>query len=157
MLDLNQRPPPCKLGQSFPGRYCPVRKSRIHERFLPFLAPLFSCSVRMRPAPVAARLQHLTLLTAGNRRGVGWFSAWCATQMSGRHSTLSVWGSVILAELPSPYPRAFLHGADNAWKRASPLVVRGGASTPVSATKEGARFLRPSFNRVRCLEPVLQS
>src|SRR5215217_6937880 len=27
MLDSNQRPPPCKLGQRFPGRYCPVRKS----------------------------------------------------------------------------------------------------------------------------------
>ena len=62
VLDLNQRPPPCKLGQRFPGGYCPVGKSRINERFLPFRAPSFSCSVWMRPALVAARLQHLTLL-----------------------------------------------------------------------------------------------
>src|SRR3712207_6118129 len=26
MLDLNQRPPPCKLGNGFPGGYCPVAK-----------------------------------------------------------------------------------------------------------------------------------
>src|SRR5215212_1348260 len=62
MLDLNQRPPPCKSGQTFQGEFCPVGKSRIYKRFLPFLAPSFSCSVRMRPAPVAARLQHLTFL-----------------------------------------------------------------------------------------------
>src|SRR5215207_4898268 len=58
MLDLNQRPPPCKLGQSFPDRYCPVRKSRLLKRFLAFLTTLCSCSVRVCPAPVAARLQH---------------------------------------------------------------------------------------------------
>src|SRR5215218_4866845 len=58
MLESNQRPPPCKLGQSFPDRYCPVGKSRLYKRFSVFLAPWFSCSVLMRPAPVAARLQH---------------------------------------------------------------------------------------------------
>jgi hypothetical protein len=26
MLDSNQRLPPCKLGQGFPGRFCPVGK-----------------------------------------------------------------------------------------------------------------------------------
>ena len=62
MLDLNQRPPPCKFGQSFPGGYCPVGKSSLFKQFLPFLAALFSCSVRVRPAPVAAWLQHLTFL-----------------------------------------------------------------------------------------------
>jgi hypothetical protein len=62
MLDLNQRPPPCKLGQSFPGGYCPVGKFRISKQFWPFLAPVFSYSVLVRPAPVAARLQHLNLL-----------------------------------------------------------------------------------------------
>ena len=51
---------PSLLGQTFPGEFCPVGKSRIYKRFLPFLAPSFSCSVRMRPAPVAAWLQHLT-------------------------------------------------------------------------------------------------
>ena len=61
MLESNQRPPPCKLGQCFPGRYCPVGKSGIYKRFLAFLTPLFSCSVRVCPAPVAARLQHLNL------------------------------------------------------------------------------------------------
>ena len=54
MLGSNQRPPPCKLGQRFPDRYCPVRKPRLYKRFLVFLAPLFSCSVLVRPAPVAA-------------------------------------------------------------------------------------------------------
>src|SRR3712207_7444813 len=58
MLESNQRPPPCKLGQGFSGGYCPVRKSRLSNRFLAFLAPSFSCSVRMCPAPVAAWLQH---------------------------------------------------------------------------------------------------
>jgi hypothetical protein len=62
MLDLNQRPPPCKLGQSFPGGYSPVGKSRLSKRLLAFLAPSFSCSVLVCPAPVAARLQRLTLL-----------------------------------------------------------------------------------------------
>src|SRR5918998_180749 len=62
MLESNQRPPPCKLGQSFPGGFCPVRKSRLSNRFLAFLAPSFSCSVRMCPALVAAWLQHLSLL-----------------------------------------------------------------------------------------------
>src|SRR5919107_313654 len=62
MLDLNQRPPPCKLCQSFPFRFCPVRKSRINKQFLPFLAPVLFYSVLVRPAPVAARLQHPTLL-----------------------------------------------------------------------------------------------
>src|SRR5215218_7465927 len=62
MLDLNQRPPPCKFGQSFPGRYCPVGKSRLSKRFLTFLAPSFSCSVRLRSASVATWLQQLTLL-----------------------------------------------------------------------------------------------
>jgi hypothetical protein len=38
MLGSNQRPPPCKLGQCFSGRYCPVGKSRIYERFLALLA-----------------------------------------------------------------------------------------------------------------------
>jgi hypothetical protein len=59
MLGSNQRPPPCKLGQSFSDRYYPVRKSRLHKRFSAFLGPSFYCSVRMRPAPVAARLHHL--------------------------------------------------------------------------------------------------
>src|ERR671917_539833 len=61
MLDLNQRPPLCKLGQGFPGRYCPIGKSSLSERFLAFLAPLLSCSVRVCPASVSARLQHLNL------------------------------------------------------------------------------------------------
>src|SRR5829696_4506959 len=61
MLESNQRPPPCKLGQGFPGGYCPVGKSRLDKQFLPFLAPPFSCSVRVRPAPVAAWLQHRDL------------------------------------------------------------------------------------------------
>jgi hypothetical protein len=64
MLYSNQRPPPCRLGQSFLGRYCPVGKSSLSKRFLAFLAPLLSCSVRVCPASVAARLQHLTFLTA---------------------------------------------------------------------------------------------
>src|SRR3712207_5931771 len=62
MLDLNQRPPPCKLGQSFPDEYCPVGKFRIDKQFWPFITPVLSYSVLVRPAPVAARLQHLTLL-----------------------------------------------------------------------------------------------
>jgi hypothetical protein len=62
MLDLNQRPPPSKFGQSFPGRFGPVGKSRYIGGFLAFLAPPFSCSVLVCTAPVAARLQHLTLL-----------------------------------------------------------------------------------------------
>src|ERR671915_2065609 len=62
MLDLNQRPPPCKLGWSFLGGYYPVEKCRLYKRFSTFLASSFSCSVRVRTAPVAARLQHLTLL-----------------------------------------------------------------------------------------------
>jgi hypothetical protein len=33
MLDSNQRPPPCKLGQGFPATLCPVRKFRLSERF----------------------------------------------------------------------------------------------------------------------------
>jgi hypothetical protein len=33
MLGSNQRPPPCKLGQSFPAMLCPVRKSLISERY----------------------------------------------------------------------------------------------------------------------------
>ena len=69
-------PPPCKLGQSFPGRYCPVGKSRIKERFLRFLAPVLSYSVLVRPAPVAARLQHLTLRRdEGNKGLAAWGSA----------------------------------------------------------------------------------
>src|SRR5215212_1342116 len=64
MLDLNQRPPPCKFGQHLPAGFCPVGKYRINTRFLPFLAPSLSCSVRMRPAPVAARLQNLTRCAA---------------------------------------------------------------------------------------------
>ncbi len=63
VLDLNQQPPPCKAGQRCPGKYCPVGKSRLSRQFLPFPAPMFSCSVRrVCPALVAARLQHLTLL-----------------------------------------------------------------------------------------------
>src|SRR5918999_347027 len=62
MLDLNQRPPPCKFGQSFSDRFYPVGKSSLFKQYLPCLAALFSCSVRVRPAPVAAWLQHLTLL-----------------------------------------------------------------------------------------------
>ena len=62
MLDLNQRPPPCKFGQSISDRFYPVGKSSLFKQFLPFLAALFSCSVRVRPAPVAAWLQHLPLL-----------------------------------------------------------------------------------------------
>jgi hypothetical protein len=62
MLGSNQRPPPCKLGQCFPGRFCPVGKLCMNSRFLTFLGPWFSCSVRVRPAPVAAQLQHPTLL-----------------------------------------------------------------------------------------------
>ena len=58
MLDLNQRPPPCKLGQSFPGGYYPVEKSRLYKQFLRFLAPSVSYSVQVCPAPVAARLQQ---------------------------------------------------------------------------------------------------
>ena len=38
MLESNQRPPPCKFGQSFPGGFCPVGKSRLDKQFLPFLA-----------------------------------------------------------------------------------------------------------------------
>src|SRR5829696_192778 len=34
MLGSNQRPPPCKLGQSFPGRYCPIGISRLYKQFL---------------------------------------------------------------------------------------------------------------------------
>src|SRR5829696_1495413 len=64
MLDSNQRPPPCKLGQSFSGRYCPVSKFRLSKQFWTFLVLSFSCSVQVCPTPVAARLQHLTLLTA---------------------------------------------------------------------------------------------
>jgi hypothetical protein len=63
MLDSNQRLPPCKLCQSFPDGYCPVGNSAYISGFFAFLAPVFSCSVLMCPAPVAARLQHLTLLT----------------------------------------------------------------------------------------------
>jgi hypothetical protein len=61
MLDSNQRLPPCKFGQSFSGRFCSVGKSRLYKQFLAFLAPLFSCSVRVCPTSVAARLQHLIL------------------------------------------------------------------------------------------------
>jgi hypothetical protein len=39
MLGSKQRPPPCKLGQRFPDRYCPVRKSHLAKQFLAFLAP----------------------------------------------------------------------------------------------------------------------
>ena len=77
MLDLNQRLPPCKLTQRFPSRYCPVGKSSLSERFLPFLAPLFSCSVRMRSAPVAARLRRLSLPTAAcGDAAVGIIGGW---------------------------------------------------------------------------------
>ena len=36
MLDSNQRPPPCKLGQGFPTTLCPVRKFSLSERFTAF-------------------------------------------------------------------------------------------------------------------------
>jgi hypothetical protein len=62
MLDLNQQLPPYKLGQTFPGECCPVGKSRLSKQFLAFSIALFFCSVRVRPAPVAAWLQHLTIL-----------------------------------------------------------------------------------------------
>src|SRR5215208_695499 len=67
---------PSLLGQTFPGRYCPVGKSRIKEQFWPFLAPVLSYSVLVRPAPVAARLQHLTLRRdEGNKGLAAWGSA----------------------------------------------------------------------------------
>jgi len=34
MLDLNQRPPPCKLGKRFPGRFCPVGNPAYLSSFL---------------------------------------------------------------------------------------------------------------------------
>jgi Transposase, Mutator family len=60
MLGSNQRPPPCKLGQSFPGRYYPVGISRLSKQFWAFLTSSFSRPVQVCPAPVATRLQHAT-------------------------------------------------------------------------------------------------
>ena len=54
----NQRPPPCKLGRSCPTTPCPVRKIRLSERFAAFRFGSESGRVRLRTAPVAARLQH---------------------------------------------------------------------------------------------------
>ena len=58
MLDSNQRPPLCKLGQIFPGRYCPVGKSRVNERFCRFLRRRFP----VLSGRVLLRLQHTYLL-----------------------------------------------------------------------------------------------
>src|SRR5215204_5477205 len=66
MLDLNQRPPPCKLGQSFPGMSCPVGKQRLSRRFLPFLALLLSCSVQVctDPGPQSKKRRSVDRLPA---------------------------------------------------------------------------------------------
>jgi hypothetical protein len=54
MLGSNQRPPPCKLGQRFSGRYCSVGNTAYISDFRCFLHRCF-------PAPsgcVLLRLQH---------------------------------------------------------------------------------------------------
>ena len=58
MLGSNQRPPPCKLGRGCSTTPCPVRKIRLSERFPASHVANESGRVRLRTAPVAARLQH---------------------------------------------------------------------------------------------------
>src|SRR5918998_868351 len=75
MLDLNQRPPPYKGGKSCYQVLQAFAKPAYLSRFLFYgllrvagcCAPggvrVVSKTGRVRPAPVAARLQHLSLLT----------------------------------------------------------------------------------------------
>jgi hypothetical protein len=59
MLDLNQRPPPCKLGRSSPGGSCPVGESGLYTRYSTPQDVSESGRVRVCPAPVAARREAL--------------------------------------------------------------------------------------------------
>jgi hypothetical protein len=54
MLGSNQRPPPCKLGQRFPARFCPVGKRAYISAFRRFLRHYFSALYGY----VRLRLQH---------------------------------------------------------------------------------------------------